>query len=570
MAATPDRKDGEEQSTAPAAESAAAADAKPVAPEADDGARPQMTSGLDVFDGLPAKRRARASTPPPASGPASRRPPPPPTGLAAALVPAAPTSSGTSSAAPPPPSKALPPPSSGAGPASRAPAPPSSGSGPTSKAPPPPPSVSRPPPAPPAIAPDWDDDEEDTATLAKQGLRDSGGLHTAPPPVAAVRPSVPPPSIPPPSVVPASHSGPVPSLPPPPAKTSGGVIAIGALVIVGLVALIVYLVMPRDGALVITVAGPDQQAVAKVDVFVDGQKRCEASPCRVEGLSAGTHIVTAIAVGFRSTAPQAVSVRGGSESVTNLALGAATAGTGVRVTAGGAKGLRLSVDGADKGELPATAADLSPGEHTIRVAGNDAFEPHEQRITVRADEVQTLDLSLKVVRGAARVKAGRNADGAEVYLVSGSEKRRLDRLPMTVGIKTDKPYELLATKKGFQDFKRAVTFDANEAEKTLVIDMVAVGAPPEVAPGPAPKPGEKAPPEKPAPVADEQGTININSLPSSNVILNGRPLGPTPKMGVKVKAGPVTVVFVHPEHGRKVQSTVVKPGGTATVLVRFP
>ena len=73
-----------------------------------------------------------------------------------------------------------------------------------------------------------------------------------------------------------------------------------------------------------------------------------------------------------------------------------------------------------------------------------------------------------------------------------------------------------------------------------------------------------------APASAGQATLNMNSIPASNVILNGRPLGKTPKVGVKVPAGPVTVVFAHPEMGRKVQSATVAAGSSRTFMARFP
>jgi serine/threonine-protein kinase len=84
---------------------------------------------------------------------------------------------------------------------------------------------------------------------------------------------------------------------------------------------------------------------------------------------------------------------------------------------------------------------------------------------------------------------------------------------------------------------------------------------------------DKAPkedkPDKPVAAAGN-GTLNINSIPVSNVILDGRPLGTTPKAGLSVAAGAHTVVFVHAEHGRKVRSVNVPAGGSATAAVRFP
>ncbi|HEV8247318.1 MAG TPA: PEGA domain-containing protein, partial [Polyangiaceae bacterium] len=118
----------------------------------------------------------------------------------------------------------------------------------------------------------------------------------------------------------------------------------------------------------------------------------------------------------------------------------------------------------------------------------------------------------------------------------------------------------------------------------FVIDMTASSAPPapapepEPAPGPAPKAGgHTAPAPKTAPHAAEpkatasgNGTLNLNSIPVSNVILDGRPLGPTPKSGVSVAAGPHTVIFVHPEHGRKAKTVTVEAGKSAAAFVKFP
>jgi hypothetical protein len=54
----------------------------------------------------------------------------------------------------------------------------------------------------------------------------------------------------------------------------------------------------------------------------------------------------------------------------------------------------------------------------------------------------------------------------------------------------------------------------------------------------------------------------------SSVILDGRPVGTTPKIGVKVSAGSHSVVFVK-DGQRKTQSVTVGAGQTKTVVVRF-
>ena len=66
------------------------------------------------------------------------------------------------------------------------------------------------------------------------------------------------------------------------------------------------------------------------------------------------------------------------------------------------------------------------------------------------------------------------------------------------------------------------------------------------------------PPEDKVATPSGQGTLNINSTPVSNVILDGKPLGATPKGGLKVSAGPHTVVFApraRPQGAQRHRST---------------
>ena len=235
---------------------------------------------------------------------------------------------------------------------------------------------------------------------------------------------------------------------------------------------------------------------------------------------------------------------------------------------------------------------MTPGEHAVRIEGGERYEPWEKTIAVEADKMLTLEPKMKVIKGLATIKAGQNAQGARVLLVSGRERRPIPSLPIKIDIATSKPYSLVATRTGYNDFKQDIEFEDGQAEKTFVIDLTEAGQeppPPVAAVAPVGGGGHKAavgarPPkgggaalaaekaeEKAAPAAaGGQGTLNINSIPVSNVILDGKPLGTTPKVGLKVNAGAHTVVFVHPEHGRKVRGVNVKPGEAATAAVRFP
>ena len=74
----------------------------------------------------------------------------------------------------------------------------------------------------------------------------------------------------------------------------------------------------------------------------------------------------------------------------------------------------------------------------------------------------------------------------------------------------------------------------------------------------------------PSPAQPAVGRLNVNSIPPSKVILDGRPVGTTPRIGLAVTAGAHTVTFIHREHGRKTTTVKVAPGEVAVAAVTFP
>jgi hypothetical protein len=478
----------------------------------------------------------------------------------------------------------------------------------------------------PGVDIDWDDEDEATMVFDKS-IEDTARslLHSAPPPppppppaagapppapppaagappatraATLNRPSVPPPTLPraplppPPKTAPAAFTPPIPPqqalFETPAPQQSGGsrglMIGLVALLLVGAGAGVMFL-MPKKGSMVLTVAGPGNKPVDTIEVYVDGAKKCEASPCRVVDLAAGTHLVKVTAAGYQPTADQAVKISSGDEAVQNISLTRASDGTGIRVTAEG-RGIKLSVDGKEVGPLPQELKDLSPGDHLVHLDGGERYESFEKHVTVETDQMQTIEPKLRVKKGLATIKLGDNADGAKVLLVSGSERRPLPTLPITVDISVDKPYSVVATKKGYGDFEEKVAFEDGQAERTFVVNLAASGSgssstPDTATPAPtpatpvhstSPSPTPAATP-KPAPApaaaATGNGTLNMNAIPVSNVLLDGRPMGQTPKMGVSVAPGPHTVMFVNADKGRKSSSVTVVSGKTSTVVVRF-
>lgn len=384
--------------------------------------------------------------------------------------------------------------------------------------------------------------------------------------------------------------------------------AIAALLTVMLIAGLAMLVMPRRGELVINVTGPQGEVVDGLTIFVDGKSRCTSSPCKLTALPPGAHAVKAAGYGYAPTAERQVVVDAKREALIDLSL-PPDPGTGVRASSKVA-GLRLSVDGRDVGTVPREVGGLSPGEHTLKVAGNPGFGPVEKKVLVAAQQMVEVDLSPPVLEGTLRIERGANADYADIELKIGEEQRRLPSLPTELAVQANPKPVITAVKKGFVDFSRTVEFVPGEPKLTVVVELTkeqeeqaeAVEKPAQVASLAAPPartwtartPRASGTSKKASAKADDDdepaalnydvaagaatkqaaspsgtGKVSVNSIPPSNVSINGHDFGQTPQMGVEVPAGRVTAVFKHPELGTKTASGVVKPGGTLALSVRF-
>jgi serine/threonine-protein kinase len=345
---------------------------------------------------------------------------------------------------------------------------------------------------------------------------------------------------------------------------------VAALVVAGVAA---WFLWPRTGSLVVTVSGPGNKPLDAVEILLNGNKKCASSPCTIDGLKADTYYVRAHAAGYQAMADIAVVVAPNGKAVQNLTLVRAL-GTGVKVYGEG-MGLKLYVDGREVGPLPQEIKDMEPGEHTLKVGGSERFEEFEKKITVEPETMQTIGpLKLRVLKGLATIVAGNGADGAKVILISGSERRTLPKLPITLDIPTNQPHTLVATRRGYDQFKLPIRFEDGQVEHTFEVTLPELGAsspaekpaaPTSLAPS---TPRESRPvPEVPAAPA-AQATLNINSIPVSNILVDGRPIGQTPRIGLKVSAGSHTVTFLHGED-RKAVPVKVSAGEAKTVAVRF-
>jgi hypothetical protein len=175
-----------------------------------------------------------------------------------------------------------------------------------------------------------------------------------------------------------------------------------------------------------------------------------------------------------------------------------------------------------------------------------------------------------VLKGLATIRAGDNADGAEVTLKVGDSRRVLPPLPVRLEVETERPHVLIARKKGFASFEEPIVFDDGQAEKTIEINLSErpeEGArrrrPSGASEGDAPEAPEPAPPP-PATTAK----LTLTSTPPSNVLLDGKPLGTTPLRDISVEPGSHRVIFIHGAE-RKSKTIDAEAGTSRTVSETF-
>lgn len=430
------------------------------------------------------------------------------------------------------------------------------------------------PPPPAAHAPPADgglhfNDDDDVTQIFDRGAGDSApppgghvGVSSLPPP-----PGLPLPSFAPPAAPLLTFSDPAPS---PEKKLFQRPLVLAALAAVLVIGVLTLVFSSSVGRLVVAVAGPNGTVVDGVTISVDDKVVCTGSPCQLEDLEPRSYLVAVRAEGFERTAPQAVVVRAGEDAVHNVTLQAplVVAPTGLDIPASG-PGFTVSVDGKPLGPLPQKVLELTPGEHVVRVSGGDRYHDLEKTVSVSEGQVLTLQpFELEVKKGRATIEAGDNAEDASVEL-----NGKAIQLPHAVDLDASTEHRLVATREGYQDFERKIRFDDGKAEKTFTITL---------------EPSEEAAAEEPEQTATAtsrrstgsrsrsssrksssgQGTLNITSSPSAMVILDGRPIGKTPKNGIKVSPGAHSIVFVS-DKGRKRATTKVAAGDTKTVSVRF-
>ena len=382
--------------------------------------------------------------------------------------------------------------------------------------------------------------------------------------------------------------------PPPPQKKSGGstmILAAVAVLVLGAAAFF-YLRQSSDAMVMINVTH-DGKPVEAANIYVDGQKKCEFAPCKLE-MSPGSKTLRVVSGNLAGT--ETIEVEGGEDQNVSISLGVSSdtmpepSASASAEPEGPAKltltskmddaEITVFVNGEEKGKLGKdglTLDDVEPGKVTLRFEGGDKYGKVEKTVELKAGEtleVDDIELPLLEVEVTFELKTR----GASVDLMKEDDKGKETEVKLTwrsskavEKLDTSFKYTLKASLKGYEDFEKVLDFDGVGKEMDFPVELekakeepkpvAATGTPP-------PKPtGGDPPPPKPS--TARFGFINANSLPPAGVIIDGRPHGTAPVTGVKVSPGSHTVVFMHKEYGTKSRTVTVAAGQTATAAVRF-
>ena len=161
---------------------------------------------------------------------------------------------------------------------------------------------------------------------------------------------------------------------------------------------------------------------------------------------------------------------------------------------------------------------------------------------------------------------GQTAARAVSVTHDGEAALHIDLVPQEGAAPKSTPVKAEPTTAAPDDFKILETKSPAKAEPAAKVGRASKS---EAKSALAKKTDAKKAVETPAAAPAGDATLNINSIPVANVVLDGRPMGSTPLVGVHVTPGAHSVTFVHPEKGRKSAGATVKAGGSATVAGRF-
>lgn len=355
--------------------------------------------------------------------------------------------------------------------------------------------------------------------------------------------------------------------------TGLGVAAVALLCVI----IYVFLAKTEPGVVQLTTHPAD------AEVLFDGKPVGTASPFLVTGVAPGErHVLEVRKKGYR-TWSQEVQVTPGQTLSFPVTLQPSDQEQVASGEVGGFSletlppGAQVFLDGQElSGVTPLRVGNLPPGSYKVGLRLN-GYREQTLTVNVRSGSDESLPrVALEPER--LRVRVTSEPPGAEAIVRRGSEERSLGKTPVDVTLENNgTPWKLEVSKAGFEPYERtlASTSGENELSVRAVLARSAIASSdssssaPVARPSPAPRPS--TPIARPAAAPSSgggTGILRINSRPWSQVYVDGKLVGNTPQMNVKLSAGTHKITLVNPDFKlRKNISVTIAAGETQTQIV---
>ncbi len=273
-------------------------------------------------------------------------------------------------------------------------------------------------------------------------------------------------------------------------------------------------------------------------------------------------------------------------------------------------GARVYVDGTEIDQrTPVQVVDLQAGTYAVRVEHGSRFEPWDTEIDVSDNEVVQLPrVSLRL--RSVTVQFRSDPPGAAVTLVRGRERRAIGSTPTNADVDlTGDDWRVEMSLDGFHEWGEPLDPPSGEDEFEVRAELRGVERPSPARPSTpraAPAPRERAPfaqvaqsapapaaplsmrpgiatgprptpaptprmAEPAAPAPGGTGTLQIQTVPWSQVTVNGRMVGNTPQQAISLPPGNHQVTLVNPEFNiRHTIMVQIRAGETTRRIERLP
>ncbi|MEM9069636.1 MAG: PEGA domain-containing protein [Myxococcota bacterium] len=189
--------------------------------------------------------------------------------------------------------------------------------------------------------------------------------------------------------------------------------------------------------------------VSGAAIYIDGEPR-GSTPTVIDGLTAGEH---AIEIRPNDTAlqPHTATVRivAGERAVVNASLRPAPAAGGQLRVLVSAPGAEVFLDGEPLGAAPASAENVTPGDHIVEVRA-EGYQPAQQPVSIEAGQQRVISVNLEqVVAPLGRIVVNADVAGA-VVTIDGEE---LGAPPVVIDQAPAGTHAVLVRAQGYQEFR---------------------------------------------------------------------------------------------------------------------